>query len=148
VRRALYLILALVAIAVGWRFVVAGSRRAETKSGVPTGEVTRGSLVVTLPINGALESAQETPVRTELEGNLIEICEDNSAVKPGDVVYKLDTKTLTDQRDELERALTDAKEALSTTEADSQTRLTQAESDAEAAQESLTLAKEKAQAER
>ena len=147
-RRALYLILALAAIVVGWRFLVAGSKRADAKSGVPTGEVTRGSLVVTLPISGALESAQETPVRTELEGNLIEICEDNSAVKTDDIVYKLDTKTLTDQRDELERARTDAKEALSTAESDSQTRVTQSESDAEAAQESLTLAKEQAQAER
>ena len=147
-RRALYLVLVLAAIAAGWRFLIAGSRRTEAKSGVPTGEVTRGSLVVTLPITGALESAQETPVRTEIEGSLIQICDDNSQIKAGDVVYGLDTKTLTDQRDEQQKALTDAQEALSTTESDSQTGITQAESDSEAALESLKLAQDKAQAQR
>lgn len=147
-KRGLYLAAALIIIVVGWRFLAAGSRRADAKSDVPTGELTRGSLVVTLPVNGTLESVQETPVRTEIQGSLIEICDDNSAVKAGDVVYQLDTKTLVDQRDELDRALTDAQDALNQTETDSQTGITQAETDAEAARESLKLAQDKAQAER
>jgi multidrug efflux pump subunit AcrA (membrane-fusion protein) len=147
-RRGLYLAAVLAIALGGWRFLAAGSKRNDPKAGVPTGGVTRGSLVVTLPVSGALESAMETPVRTEIEGNLIVICEDNSQVKPGDVVYRLDTKTLTDQRDDLQKALTDAQETLSTTEVDSQTAVTQAESDTEAASESLKLAQEKAKAER
>jgi multidrug efflux pump subunit AcrA (membrane-fusion protein) len=140
--------IALAIVVGGWRYLAVGSRRTETKSGIPTAEVTRGSLVVTLPVSGALESAVETPVRTEIEGSLIEICEDNSPVKPGDLVYRLDTKDLENQRDELETGLTDAQDALNVTETDGETRVTQAESDAKAAKESLKLAQEKAQAER
>jgi len=147
-KRGIYLAAALVIIVVGWRLLAVGSKRAATTDRVRTGEVTHGSLVVTLPVTGTLESAQETPVRTEIEGNLIELCEDNSPVKPGDVVYRLDTKELETQREDLVRALTDAQDALEQTVADSQTGVAQAESDALAARESLKVAQEKARAER
>ena len=148
-RRPLYLALVLLAVGVGgWRWRAISSARAVTKVSVPTAEVTRGSLVVTLPVNGALESAQETPVRTDIDGTLIKLCEDNSQVSPGDLIFQLDTKDLIDQREVLARALTDAQEALSSEQADGQTSIAQAASDAEAAQEALKLAQEKAQAER
>jgi len=147
-KRGIYLAAALVIIVVGWRLLAVGSKRAATTDRVRTGEVTHGSLVVTLPVTGTLESAQETPVRTEIEGNLIELCEDNSPVKPGDVVYRLDTKELETQREDLVTALTDAQDALEQTVADSQTGVAQAESDALAARESLKVAQEKARAER
>jgi multidrug efflux pump subunit AcrA (membrane-fusion protein) len=148
VKRSLYLVITLAIIVGGWRLLAIGAKRTEAKSEIPTGEVTSGSLVVTLPVSGALESAVETPVRTEIEGSLIEICQDNSPVKPGDIVYQLDTKELGTQRDTLQRALTDAQDQLGTTQLDDETRVTQAESDAQGAQESLKLAQDKAQAER
>ena len=147
-RRTFYLALIAAAVILGWRFLAMGSKQDAAMAQVPTAEVERGSLVVTLPVTGALESAEETPVRSEIAGTLVQICDDNLEVKPGDFIYQLDTKDLVDQRAELEQALTDAQEALNTTEADSQTEVTQAESDAVAAEESLKLAEEKAQAER
>jgi multidrug resistance efflux pump len=139
----------LVVVAVGswrWRIVTAGNRAGQAS--VPTTEITRQSLVVTLPVNGALESAQDIPVRSEIAGSLLDICPDNSLVKPGDFAFQLDTKDLTDERERLTRAVTDAEEALNTEQSDSETRTTQAQSEAEAAREALKLAQEKAQAER
>lgn len=148
--RYLALIVLALAIAGGaaWRFRTDESKAAAAKISVPTAEVARGSLVVTLPANGALESAEETPVRAEIEGNLIDICQDNMPVKPGDVVFRLDTKELEDQREQQARAVTNAEEALKTTEGDGEVQVAQAEGDADAASEALELAKEKAQAER
>jgi len=148
VKRAFYLALIAAAVILGWRFLAVGSKQDASRARVPTAEVERGSLVVTLPVTGVLESAEETPVRSEIAGALVQICDDNLEMKPGDFVYQLDTKHLVDQRAELEQGLTDAEEALNTTEADSQTAVTQAESDALAAAESLQLAEEKAEAER
>ncbi len=148
-RRALLFSLIVVAVVTGgWRWRVASARRADGKVTVPTGEVTRGQLVVTLPANGALESAQEVPVRGEVPGTLVDICPDNSLVKPGDFMFQLDTKDLEDERETLKRALTDAKEALDTQQTDSETQMTQAKSDLESAEEALKLAQEKAQADR
>ncbi|MCJ7750331.1 MAG: hypothetical protein MUQ65_04465, partial [Armatimonadetes bacterium] len=146
-RRTFYLALIAGVVILGWRFLAMESKKDAGKAQVPTAEVERGSLVVTLPVTGALESAAETPVRSEIAGTLVLICYDNLEVKPGDFIYQLDTKDLVDQRAELEQALTDAEEAFNTTEADSETATTQAESDAVAAEESLKLAEEKAQAE-
>ncbi len=147
-RRALYIVLVLSVIGVaGWRLRAARSDRQETKLSIPTAEVTRGSLVVTLPVNGALESAEEIPVRSEIEGNLVQLCEDNKPVKPGDFIFQLDTKDLETQREDLARALTDAEENLGSEQADSETRIAQAQSDADAAAESLSLAQDQAKAE-
>jgi len=151
-RRGGYLMLVVVvaALAAGaaWRFRALDARAAAAKTVTPTAEVVRGPLAVTLPANGVLESAAETPVRAEIEGNLIGICEDNAPVQPGDVVFVLDTKELEDQREQLTRALTDAEDALKTAQGDGEVRVTQAESEADAARESLNLAREQAQAER
>lgn len=151
-RRTGYLVIVIIAVGIAggvvWRLRIVDAQAAAAKITIPTAEVTRGSLVVTLPANGSLESAEETPVRTEIEGNLIEVCADNTPVQPGDVVFQLDTKELVNQRDELSRGLTDAQAALVTAKSDGQVRVTQAQSDADAARESLTLAQEKAQAER
>jgi len=148
VRQVLYLAPIAAVVILGGRFLVIGSRQDASRARVPTAEVERGSLVVTLPVTGVLESAEETPVRSEIAGALVQICDDNLEVSPGDFVYQLDTKDLVDRRTELEQGLTDAQEALNTTEADGQTAVTQAESDALAAEESLKLAEERAQAER
>jgi len=148
-RRVLYVGLVLLgAVVGGWRLRAVSSERAVARVRIPTAGVTRGSLVVTLPVNGVLESAQETPVRSEIAGNLVQICEDNSLVKPGDFIFQLDTKELADQRDGLARALSDAREQLSTGQADGEVSITQAETAADAARESLQLAQDKAQAER
>jgi HlyD family secretion protein len=148
-KRALFLSLVIIAVvAGGWRWRVVSSRRAQGKVTVPTAEVTRGSLVVTLPANGALESAMEVPVRGEVPGTLIQICPDNSLVKTGDFMFQLDTKDLEDQRETLRRALTDAREALDTQRDDGETQTTQAQSDVESAQQGLKLAQEEAQASR
>ena len=147
-RQVLYLAPIAAVVILGGRFLVIGSRQDASRARVPTAEVERGSLVVTLPVTGVLESAEETPVRSEIAGALVQICDDNLEVSPGDFVYQLDTKDLVDRRTELEQGLTDAQEALNTTEADGQTAVTQAESDALAAEESLKLAEERAQAER
>jgi len=151
-RRAAYIVAVLVAVGVAGvaalRVRALESGAAAAKISIPTAEVVRGSLVVTLPANGVLESAMETPVRSEIAGNLIQICDDNAPVKPGDVVFQLDTKELADQREELVRGLADAQEELKTRQADGEVRVTQAEGDADAARESLKLAQEKAQAER
>jgi len=148
VRRALYLAAVLVILVGSWRYLAGGSKRGGSKARIPTAEVTRGSLVVTLPVNGVLESADEMPIRTDIAGNLIEICEDNSEVQPGDMVYRLDTKELIEQRDELKRALTEAEDGLNTAEADGVVNVTQAESDAEAARVALKLAQDEAAAQR
>lgn len=148
-RRVLYLALVLAIVAVGgWRWRAAGSSRDTTEVVVPTAEVTRGPLVVTLPVNGVLESAQETPVRSEIEGTLVKIRPDNAPVKVGEFAFGLDTKDLLDQREDLVRALTNAQDALTNAQADDLTRTTEAESEADAAREALKLAQEKAQAER
>jgi macrolide-specific efflux system membrane fusion protein len=146
-KKTAYLALLLVLVAGGWRLRAISAGRAAGQVRVPTAEVTRGSLVVTLPVSGTLESAEETPVRAEIAGTLIAICQDNTPVKPADFAFQLDTKDLGDQRDELLRGLADAQDALNTTQADGETAIAQAESDATAARESLKLAQEKAQAE-
>ncbi len=146
--RFIFLILIAVAVLIGVRFVAVGTRQNSGEASVPTGEVERGSLTVTLPITGVLESAEETPVRSEIAGTLVRICPDNLEVQPGDFIYQLDTRDLVDERAQLDQDLTDAQEALNTTEADSQTAVAQAESDALAAEESVGLAEENARAER
>lgn len=146
-RKGVYLGAALTAALLGWYWFAVRSQRAVAEVRVPTAEVRQGALVVTLPVNGVLESVEETPVRTEIAGNLIEICEDSSEVQSGDMVYRLDTQELIDQRDELERAHTEAEDGLNTAQSDSIVNVTQAETDAEAARESLRLAQEKAAAE-
>jgi macrolide-specific efflux system membrane fusion protein len=144
------LVVLVVAIAIGaaWRVRAVQSEHAKAKVSIATAQVVRGALTVTLPANGVLESAEETPVRAEIEGNLIEICEDNAPVQGGDVVFRLDTKELEDQREQLARALTDAEDALKTAEADGEVQVTQAESEVDAAREALNLARDKSQAER
>jgi len=146
-KKTAYLALLLVVVVGGWRLHAISVGRAASEVRVPTAEVTRGSLVVTLPVTGTLESAEETPVRAEIAGVLIEICQDNVEVKAGDFAFQLDTKDLGDQREELVRGLADAEEGLSSTQAEGETAIAQAESDATAARESLKLAQEKAQAE-
>ncbi len=148
-KRALFLVVAIAALAAGgWRWRAATANRAEAKVTVPTGEVTRGSLVVTLPANGALESAQDVPARSEIGGTLLDICPDNSLAKPGDFIFQLDTKELVDQREQLTQGVADAVEELNSEKSDTETRTAQAQGDANTAQEALTLAKAKAQAER
>ena len=148
-KRALPLVLVLVLAAIGgWRLRSSRADRAAVTARIPTAEVTRGPLVITLPISGTLESAEETPVRGEIAGILIDICQDNSPVEPGDFIFQLDTEELTEQREAGERSVVDAQEELNSTQADGETRITQAESDADAAREALALAQEKAQAER
>jgi multidrug resistance efflux pump len=147
-RKRVYLALALVVVAAGgWRLHALSAARDAGKAKVPTAEVTHGPLVVTLPVSGALQSAQETQVRAEISGVLIEICQDNTPVHAGDFIFQLDTKDLVKQRDELTRALADAEEALNNAKAEGDTSIAQAESDAAAAQESLALARQKALAE-
>ncbi len=148
-RKASVLVLIVAALGVGgWRWRVVSQARANDTVQVPTAEVTRGNLVVTLPINGLLQSASETPVRCELAGALIEIRPDNSAVKPGDFAYRLDTKDLDDQREQLRQALTDAQESADSEKADATTHIAQAESDLKNAQEDLQFTKAKAEADR
>jgi HlyD family secretion protein/macrolide-specific efflux system membrane fusion protein len=151
-RRGGYLIAVVVALGVAagvvWRVRAVDAKAAAARITVPTAAITEGPLVVTLPANGVLESAQEIPVCSEIAGNLIEICPDNTPVTPGDVVFRLDTKELVDQEDQLARGLTDAQEALITAKSDGEVRVTQATADADAAREALKLAQEKAQAER
>ncbi len=145
-RALLLLVLPAALLAGGWRWHLATRARAHVAAPVPTAEVTRGRLVVTLPVTGQLSSASETPVRTDLAGALAEICPDNSVIKPGDFAYRLDTKDLEDQREELRRAQTEAEENATTQKSDAQTRITQSESDVVTAQEELQLEKEKAAA--
>lgn len=147
--RLLSVSLAVVVLAIGgWRLRSARAGRGETSARLPTAEVTRGPLMVTLPVSGSLESAAETPVRAEIAGVLVDICHDNTAVKPGDFISQLDTKDLSDQLEAQDRALADAEEGLNNTQAEGETRIAQGQSDADTAGESLALAKEKAQAER
>jgi len=145
-RRGLLLAVIVLVIALGgWRWRAAG-RASSAPVRVPTARVTEGLLVVTLPVSGSLESAQEIAVRAEIDGTLVDIGPDNTAVKPGDFAFQLDTKDLVKQREDLAAALADAEEALSNQEATGETQLAQAAADAEGAQESLRLAQEKAQA--
>ncbi len=147
-RKPIYLALAVLILGTGgWRMHTVGDARRARKSRVPTVEVTHGPLVVTLPISGALQSAQETQVRGEIAGVLVQICQDNTQVKPNDFIFQLDTKDLVKQRDELTRSLADAEEALSNAQAEGETSVAQAESDEAAAQEALALAEQRARAE-
>ena len=146
-KRALFLALVIITIIGCWRLHRSGQETPVTKANILTAPISRGSLVVTLPVSGALESAEEVPVRSEIAGTLLQICEDNQPIKAGDFVYQLDTKDLFDQRETLGRDLVDAQEAVESTKADSLTRVTQAQSDAKTAQEALKLAQEKAKAE-
>ncbi|MFB3880906.1 MAG: efflux RND transporter periplasmic adaptor subunit [Armatimonadota bacterium] len=147
-RKLAYLAVALVVVAAGgWKLQALHTSRSAAKARVQTAEVTRGPLVVTLPVGGVLQSAQETQVRAEISGVLVEICEDNTAVQPGDFIFQLDTKDLIKQRDELTRALADAEEELNNAKAEGETAIAQAASDEAAAREALALAQQKARAE-
>ncbi|MCJ7751243.1 MAG: hypothetical protein MUQ65_09130, partial [Armatimonadetes bacterium] len=73
-RRTFYLALIAGVVILGWRFLAMGSKQDAAVAQVPTADVERGSLVVTLPVTGALESAEETPVRSEIAGTLVQIC--------------------------------------------------------------------------
>jgi multidrug resistance efflux pump len=148
-KKALFLMVLLAVVGLGgWRWRALSEARAEDKVTVPTGAVTQGMLVVTLPVTGALESAEETEVRSEISGTLTSLYPDNTPVKPGDVIYQMDTKDLDDQREQLARGVTDAQDALELMIADDKTQLTQAQSDTDVAAESLKLTQEQAQAER
>ena len=148
-KKALFLMLVLAGLGLGgWRWRVLNEARAAEKVTVPTGAVTQGRLVVTLPVTGALESAEETEVRSEIAGTLTRLYPDNTPVKAGDVIYQMDTKDLDDQREQQARAVTDAQDALEIQIADNKTRLTQAQSDTDVAAESLKLTQDQAQAER
>jgi len=147
-KRVLVITAVVAALAVGgWRWRAISANQAAAKTTVPTAEVTRGSLVVTLPANGILESVQDIPVRSGIDGTLVSILPDNTVVMPGDFAFQLDTKDLTDQREQFTRGLADAAEALNSEKSDTDTRTTRAQSDADAAQEALKLAQERARAE-
>ena len=77
-KRIVYLVIVIAVVTAGWRLYAANSRQGVAKAVIPTAAVTRGSLVVTLPGNGTLESAQETPLRSDIVGTLIEISPDNA----------------------------------------------------------------------
>ena len=136
--------LALAGLSV-WMLQSTRAERASANAGIPTAEITREPLVITLPMSGTLESAAETPVRSEIGGTVVDVCLDNSPVQAGDFVYQLDTGELAEQREERIRGLVDAQEGLNTARDDTETRVTQAEGDAEAAREALALAEERAQ---
>lgn len=140
--------LALAAGLITWRVRLSEAGRGGTGVVVPTVEVSRGPLTITLPLTGTLESAQETPVRAEVAGTLVEICRDNTPVKPGDFIFQLDTTDFLKQREDRVQELADAEETLARTKADSETRIAQAEAEVESAREALALAQDKAQAER
>jgi len=149
VKRLVILAVALVLAALSaWMLQSTRAERATANAGIPTAEVTRGPLVIALPMSGTLESAEETPARGEIGGILVDICLDNSPVEPGDFIYQLDTGELAEEREERVRALADRQEELNSTQDDSETRITQAEGDADGAREALALAQERAQAER
>ena len=146
-KRGTLLTLVVLTLAVGgWRWRVSERTQRAAHSPLPTAPITQGALIVTLPVSGAMESAQESPVRCELDGSLVDIAPDNTAVKPGDFAFQLDTKDLVNQRDDLAAALADAEEALSTTEATVETNIAQAQADAETATQALSLARDNAKA--
>lgn len=63
-----------------------------------TGTVTRGDLQILVTERGELESAKTVDVRCEVEGRqikIIEIANEGTAVKKGDIVVKFDTEELT-----------------------------------------------------
>ena len=132
---------------VGWRVKPVLSTRADTHEQVANTHVARGTLTVTLAANGVLESAVETPVRSEIAGNLVDIRENNTPVKAGDEVFRLDTKEYQDRYEEQERLLAEAVEALSTLQSDSEVRLAQVTGDVTLAEEAYALAEKKANAE-
>jgi HlyD family secretion protein len=145
-KRIIILIILVAALVTGWQIYKTSAHPETTKTTVPTAVVTRGTLMVTLPANGALESAQEQPVRTDISGTLVQICPDNTQMKPGDVVFQLDTKDLEAQRDELARGVVDAEDALSNAKDDGEVSVTQAQGDATTTREALKLAQAKAKA--
>ena len=148
-KRLLYLalVLAVVGAAAWWLRGRITARSAATAT-IPATEMKLGRLTVTLPVNGILESSEETPVFTEVGGTIIEFCENNAPVEPGDLMVALDTKELIDQRDELNQKLADAEEALNKAEADGEVAVSQAEGEVQKAREALELAKAKAVAQR
>ncbi|UCH35313.1 MAG: hypothetical protein JSV65_02880 [Armatimonadota bacterium] len=148
-KRVLYLALVIAAVALGawWTHGrLAGLK--SVKAIAPTAEVEVGPLRVTLPVNGILESSEETPVFAEVGGTIIELCENNAPVEPGDLMVALDTKYLIDQRDELNQKLADTGEALNKAEADGEVAVSQAEGEVAKSREALDLAKAKAVAQR
>ena len=154
-KRTLWLLPVVAALGTGgWWLRGRAAGRSEIKVQVPTARVEQQRLTVTLPVNGALASTEETPVRFEPSGRfsdrrkIVELCDNNGTVKPGDLVFALDTKDLIDQRDQLAKDATNAREALNKAQADAQVELSAQQSDVDAAQEALGLARDQAKAER
>ena len=148
VRYILFFMVLLVALSyIVWRINPNFSQHDESGPKVSSTHVAYGTLVVSLAANGVLESAVETPVRSEITGNLIDIAENNKAVKPGDIVFRLDPKENEIKYEEQARVLADAQEALNTLTSDSDVRIAQATGDVTIAEEAYSLAEKKATAE-
>ncbi|MCB1961465.1 MAG: efflux RND transporter periplasmic adaptor subunit [Rhodocyclaceae bacterium] len=93
-RRWLWLVLILIAAALGWALT-----RAE--HGTPVNfqrtPVTRGDLTVTVSATGTLQPTNQVDVGSELSGTITAVLvEDNDTVKAGQVIARLDTAKLKD----------------------------------------------------
>lgn len=148
-KRALVVSLVVVLVVpVGWWLRARASHPAVAPVKVETAPVARERLVVTLPVNGSLESSEETDIRTEVQGKIATICENGVRVKPGDLILQLDTKEFVDKRDEAVKNVVEAREALNKADAEGQVSISQAESEVKKAEEVRDLARAKAQAQR
>jgi RND family efflux transporter MFP subunit len=100
------------------RILSRGEEGADAGALVPTTQVTRGRLEITLTVVGILKARESTPVASETSGTIVWIAEDGAAVKEGDVVVRLQSDQLLLQIDERQVAYENARTRLADTRRD------------------------------
>lgn len=93
----------------------------EAKTPKLTHTIARQDLNVTVTENGTLESANNTEIRCRVRGanlTIVSIVDNGTEVKPGDVLVRIDTKTIEDNINTQKIAFQNASAALAQSESD------------------------------
>lgn len=89
-------IVAVLAAALAWRWLAGGGNSGQPR--FETAAVERGDLTVTVSATGTLQPTNQVDVGSELSGTVLSVyADDNSEVKKGQVLARLDVSKLNDQ---------------------------------------------------
>jgi HlyD family secretion protein len=118
-KKIIIIVLFLIVIIVGFAFIKSKKAKTETASLWETVLVQRGNLSITVTATGEIKPIQTVEVGTQVSGVISDIYVDfNSRVKKGQLIAKLDTRTLKAQADDANAMLDRSKVALRQAERD------------------------------
>ena len=118
-KKVIIIVTLLVVVIVGFTLIKSKKAKTETASLWETVQVQRGDLSITVNATGEIKPLQTVEVGTQVSGVISNIYVDyNSRVKKGQVIAKLDTRTLKAQADDANAMLDRSKVALRQAERD------------------------------